>query len=137
MLGQAQADAMVAAGAASTSEGRNCLNVPTFYVFAQDIAAGVMRLDLSQTVSSTADFWWRGWKYIDTGAGFLSLTRFRLLSGYYLSNVLMPMSRLNLRAVTPEMRIPAGGFIGIESQNNDAVTRKLKIIFYGVQRYYI
>jgi hypothetical protein len=137
MLGQAQAAGMVAAGAASTSNGRTCLNVPAFYVFAQDIDSGELRLDFSQTVASNADFWWRGWKYFDTGAGLLSLTRFRLLSGYYLSNVLMPMSKINLRSVTPEMRIPAGGFIGIESQNNDSVTRKLKIVFYGVERYYI
>jgi hypothetical protein len=138
MLGQAQADAMVAAGAASTTpNGRTCLNVPVFYVFAQDITAGQLRLDLSQTVASDADFYWRGWKYLDTGAGLLSLTRFRLLSGYYLSNALMPMSKLDLRSVTPEMRIPAGGFIGIETQNNDSVTRKLKIIFYGAKRYYI
>lgn len=138
MLGQDQANAMVAAGATQTDDhGRACLNVPKWYLFAQDVANGVLSLDLQQTVDSDADFFWRGWKYVDTGAGYLSLTRFRLLNGYYLSNVLLPLVHYNQRAVTMELRIPAGGFIGIESQNNDSVTRKLKIIFYGVKRYYL
>jgi hypothetical protein len=137
-LAQAQADALVAAGAvASTDKGRACLNVPSFLLFSQDMDAGVFRLDLAQSVASDADFFWRGWKFLDTGAGYLMLARFRLLSGYYLSNQLWPMVHLNLRAVTPELRIQAGGFIGIEAQNNDAVTRRLKIIFFGTKRYYL
>lgn len=128
---------MIAAGATTTHNGRACLNVPAFFVFAQDLTTGQSRVDLAQSVNGDADFWWRGWKYVDTGAAYLMLARFRLLNGYYLSNALMPMVHLNLRSVTPELRIPAGGFIGIEGNNTDAVTRKLKIIFYGVERYYL
>lgn len=137
-LSQVQADALVAAGATSTTQnGRACLNVPSFLLFSQDLTAGQLRLDLAQSVPSNADFWWRGWKFLDTGAGDLMLVRFRLLSGYYLSNALWPMNNLNIRAVTPELRIAAGGFIGIEGNNTDAVTRKLKIIFYGTRRYFL
>lgn len=136
-LAQAQADALVAAGAlTSTDNGRQCLNVPAFFLFSQDLTAGQLRLDLQQTVSGDADFYWRGWKFQDTGAAYLMLCRFRLLSGYYLSNVLWPMVHLNQRAVTPALRIAAGGFIGIEANNTDVVTRKLKVIFYGVKRFY-
>ena len=137
-LDQAHAEAMVAAGAAATDhQGRACLNVPAFFTFAQDVLAAQTLLDLSQTVDADADFYWRGWKFVDTGAAYLMLTRFRLLNGYYLSNVLMPMVHLNNRAVGGELRIPAGGFIGIEANNTDVVTRKLKIIFFGVKRYFL
>lgn len=137
-MDQTQAAALVAAGAvASTDQGRPCLNLPAFFPFAQDLTAGQLRLDLLQSVDTDADFYMRGWKFIDTGAGYLMLARFRLLTGYYLSNALMPMVHLNLRSVTPALRIPAGGFIGIEGNNTDVVTRKLKIIFFGVKRYYL
>jgi hypothetical protein len=137
-MDQSQAAALVAAGAtASNDHGRPCLNLPSFYPFAFDLVAGALRLDLQQAVDTDADFYLRGWKWIDTGAAYLMLARWRLLNGYYLSNVLMPMVHLNLRAVTPELRIPAGGFIGIEGNNTDVVTRKLKFIFFGVKRYYL
>jgi hypothetical protein len=137
-LAQATADGLIAAGATVTaSNGRACLNVPTFLLFSQNLTAGQLRLDLQQSVPNDADFFWRGWKWVDTGAGLLMLGRFRLLTGYYLSNVLWPMNLLNLRSVTPELRIAAGGYIGIEAQNTDAVTRKLKIIFFGTKRYYL
>jgi hypothetical protein len=136
-LAQATADALVAAGATATEKGRACLNVPAFFLFSQDLTAGQFRLDLAQSVPSDADFYWRGWKFLDTGAGYLMLVRYRLLSGYYLSNQLWPMVHLNQRAVTPELRIPAGGYIGIEANNTDVVTRKLKIIFYGTKRFYL
>ena len=133
-----QANALAATGAATIDkEGRACLNVPAFFPFAQDLNAGDLRLDLTQTVDGDADFYWRGTVWLDTGAGFLMRARFRLLNGYYLSNALYPMFQVTQRGDTPEMRIPAGGFIGIEAQNNDVVTRKLKIIFVGVKRYYL
>lgn len=136
-MDSSQANAMVAAGASSTSAGRPCLNVPVFYPFAFDLATTETRLDLSQTVDSDADFFWRGWKFVDTGAGYLMRARFRLLNQYYMSNDLMPMIHVDLRAVTPEIRIPASGFIGIEGNNTDVTTRKLKIIFFGVKRFYL
>lgn len=137
-MDQSQAAALVAAGAtAGTFNGRPCLNLPAFYPFAQDLTSGQLRLDMSQSVDTDADFFWRGWKFVDVGAGYLMLARFRLLNGYYLSNALLPVVHLDRRAVTPELRIPAGGFIGIEGQNNDVVTRKLKFIFYGVKRYFL
>jgi hypothetical protein len=132
-----KANAMVAAGAAGSKDGRPCLNVPQCYPFSVDIDAGVTRLDLSQSVDSDADFWWRGWKFVDTGAAYLMLVRFRLLNQYYLSNDLWPMVHQNLRGMTPEIKIAASGFIGIEATNNDAVTRKLRINFFGVKRYYL
>lgn len=132
-----QASAMVAAGAAGSKNGRPCLNVPVFYPFSQDLDAGVTRLDLSQSVDADADFWWRGWKFIDTDAGYSMLVRFRLLNQYYLSNDLMPLTHLNLRAVTPEIKIPASGFIGIEATNSAGQTFKLRIDFFGVKRYYL
>lgn len=132
-----QANALVAAGAAVQKHGRACLNVPAFYPFQQDLTANETRLDLTQSVDTDADFYWRGWKWIDTGASYLMLARFGLLNGYYLSNVMLPGVHYNLRAVTPELRITAGGFIKIEAQNTDAVTRKLKIVFFGVKRYYL
>lgn len=132
-----QANAMVAAGAAGSKEGRPCLNVPVFFPFSQDLESGETRLDLSQSVDADADFWWRGWKFIDEGAGYLMRARFRLLNQYYLSNDLMPLSQSNLRAVTPELKIPASGFIGIEAVNGLGETVKLRIIFFGVKRYYL
>jgi hypothetical protein len=138
-----QANAMVAAGAAVTKQGRSCLNVPAFYPFQQDLAASETRLDLTQSVDTDADFYWRGWKWIDhvdadtTTAGYTLLARFGLLNGYYLANTMFPGIHFNLRSVTPELRITAGGFIKIEAQNTDVVTRKLKIIFFGVKRYYL
>lgn len=133
-----QASELMAAGATATDkEGRKCLNTPAFFPFSQDLTAGELRLDLSQTVDGDADFYWRGWRFIDTGAGVLMRCRFRLLNGYYLSNALWPMSILNNRGITSEVRIPAGGFIGVEAQNTDVSTRKLKVIFYGVKRYFL
>lgn len=133
-----QANAMVAAGAAGANKGgRPCLNVPVFYPFTFELAAGEIRLDLSQSVDADADFWWRGWKWIDTGAGYDMLARFRLLNQYYLSNDLLPMVHLDQRAVTPELKIPASGFIGIEANNGTVETLKVRINFYGVKRYYL
>jgi len=138
-MNSTQAYELAAAGAVNTDDaGRSCLNTPAFFPFAQDLAASELRLDLIQTVDGDADFYWRGVRCIDTGAGVLMRVRFRLLNGYYLSNALYPMvSQLNNRGITPELRIPAGGFIGIEAQNTDVATRKLKLIFYGVKRYYL
>jgi len=132
-----QASAMVAAGAAGSKNGRPCLNVPVFYPFSQDLAAGETRLDLSQSVDTDADFWWRGWKFVTADTGYLLTVRFRLLNQYYLSNDLMPLVHLDLRAVTPEIRIPASGFIGIEATNGTGGTLKLRIDFFGVKRYYL
>lgn len=132
-----QANALVAAGATTTKNGRACLNVPAFYPFQQDLTAGEVRLDLTQSVDTDADFYWRGWKWIDTGGAYKVIARFGLLNGYYLANIMFPGVHYNLRSVTPELRISAGGFIKIEAQNTDAVTRRLKIIFFGVKRYYL
>jgi hypothetical protein len=127
-----------AAGAvAADREGRRCLNLPVFYPFSQDLTAAESRLDLAQTVDSDADFYWRGTVYVETGGAFLLLVRYRLLSGYYLSNAAYPIAQMSKRAVTPELRIAAGGFIGIEATNNDVATRRLKIIFHGVKRYFL
>jgi len=137
-MNQNQAYELAAAGATSTDkEGRKCLNTPAFFPFAQDLTAGETRLDLAQTVDGDADFYWRGVKFLDTGAGVLMRVRLRLLNGYYLSNALYPMSILDNRGITPELKIPAGGFIGIEAQNNDVSTRKLKLVFIGVKRYFL
>jgi len=140
-----QQAALVETGAAVNDKrtGRKCLNVPVFYSFNQDVAAGAQRLDFQQTVDSEYnefgyyDFWWRGWKYIDTGAAFLMLVRFRLPAGYYLANDPWPIQQMNQRAITPELRVPAGTFLGIEATNNDAVSRKLKLIVWGVKRVFL
>ena len=135
-MNQSQADELKAAGATTTDkEGRQCFNVPAFFPFQQDLTAGELRLDMAQTVDGDADFYWRGLRLLDTGGGITMRVRLRLLNGYYLSNALLPMNMLNYRGITPELRIPAGGFIGIEGQNLDAVTRKLKLVFVGVKRY--
>ena len=133
-----QANELAAAGAATKDkDGRACLNVAAFFPFQQDLTAGELRLDMTQTVDGDADFYWRGTRFLDTGAGLLMRARFRLLNGYYLSNALWPMSLCDYESYTPEFRIPAGGFIGIEGQNNDVATRKLKIVFIGVKRFYL
>ncbi len=133
-----QAYELAAAGGATTDdEGRKCLNVPAFFPFAQDLTAGELRLDFSQTVDGDADFYWRGTRWIDNGAGLLMRARFRLQNGYYLANALWPMFVLDYDSKTPEMKIQAGGFIGIEAQNLDAVTRKIECVFMGVKRYFL
>jgi hypothetical protein len=133
-----QAQALVAAGATQTKHDRPCLNVPVWYPFSQTLLTGETRLDLQQTVDSDADFYLRGWKWLDLeDAGHLILARFRLLNGYYLSNALMPMVQADLRSITPELKIPAGGFIGIEATNLDASSHKMKVIFFGVKRFYL
>src|SRR5215467_12354324 len=120
-MDQTQAAALVAAGAVQTTDaGRPCLNLPIAFPFSQVLAASTSRLDLSQTVDGDADFFWRGWKYIDIGAGFNLWVRLGLLSGYYLSNVPFPVAQTTLRTVTPELRVPAGGLIQIEAINHDS-----------------
>jgi len=137
-MDQAHAAQLTATGAASKDkQGRKCLNVPAFFQFTQDLTAGESRIDLSQSVDADADFYWRGWKYVDTGALYTMTVRFGLLNGYYLSNVAYPLQHINLRSITPELRIPAGGFIRIEAANADVATRKLKIVFFGVKRFYL
>lgn len=137
-MDQAQAVQLAATGAATTDkQGRRCLNVPALFQFSQDLTAGESRIDLTQSVDTDADFYMRGWKYVDTGGAYTMLVRFGLLNGYYLSNVAYPLAIQNLRAITPELRIPAGGFIRIEATNNDVSTRKLKLVFIGVKRFYL
>ena len=137
-MNRAYLSGLADAGAASEDKatGRRCLNVPVGFLFSQDLTAGQSRVDLSQTVDADADFYWRGWKWFETGAAALMTARFGLLNGYYLSNAQWPMVQLNQRSITPEIRITAGGFIRIEATNGDVATRRLKILFWGVKRYF-
>lgn len=132
-----QAQALIDTGAVQTMNGRPCLNVPLFIPFSVSLAAGATRLDLAQSVPGDADFFWRGTWYDPTNTGNLFLVRFRLATGYYMSNVAMPMDQLNVRAITGEIRIPAGNPIGIEATNGTVGTVLLKIVFWGVKRYYL
>lgn len=133
---------LAAAGAAVVDDasGRRCLNVEAVFPFTAELAAGALRLDLSQTVGADADFYWRGWRWVPDGLGAGdSLVRARLSTsgGYYFANSVAPLGLVGAYSITKEVLIPAGGFIRIEAENQDVIARRLRIIFTGVQRFWM
>lgn len=130
-------DTLEKVGAADVDQdGEKCLNTPKIYSFEYALSAGELRLDLQQTVDGKNDFFLRGIRVFDPDdAGSDLRFRIRLVTGYYLSNALIPVTAMPMRAITPELRITRGGAIGIEGQNLSAIPATLSIFFLGVLRH--
>ncbi len=116
----------------------NCLNLVKIYFVPLILTASQIRLDLKQIVDKDADFYWRGiGSYL--GDGTFSI-RFSINDNYYLSNVRIPKRVAfgsgsgGSRALSPEIRVPAGGKIGIEVQNLNAFAISSAILLVGVKR---